>query len=270
MTAGISAGILLGRIVGGAVADWLGWRPMLLVFASACVLFAIAALFTLPRRPPSPSVSYWAAIRSLPALLKTHRTLRIAAISGSLWFFSFSLVWVSLSVALAVPPVSMSPTGIGLYSLAGLAGIAATRVAGSLADRYGSGRIIVAGLALALACSVGLGFSLDLPPVMLGALALFDAGLFAAQVANQSRVLGIAPARPAMFNSVYMVIYFIGGSLGTSVGGTVVVWWGWPTAALIAAASIAAAAALVLVAANQPILGLIRRPRRKSVGPEGE
>ena len=34
--------------------------------------------------------------------------------------------------------------------------------------------------------------------MLLAALAVFDAGLFSAQVANQSAVLGIDPARPAL------------------------------------------------------------------------
>ncbi|WP_260508847.1 hypothetical protein [Mycolicibacterium farcinogenes] len=68
-------------------------------------------------------------------------------------------------------------------------------------------------------------------------LAVFDAGLFAAQVANQSMVLAIDPVAPARFDSAYMVVYFVGGSLGTAFGAAAVAWIGWlPTVAVTAAA----------------------------------
>ena len=214
VTAGISAGIVLGRILGG----------------------------TLAMRPAQ---SYLAVIRSLPGLLRSSRLLRTSAVAGSLWFFAFSLVWVGLSLALARPPIGLSPARIGVYSLAGLLGVAATRVAGAAADRRGSRTVIRAGLAAATVCTLTMTASLRLIPVLLAALAVFDAGLFSAQVANQSTVLGIDPARPAQFNGAYMVVYFIGGTIGTAIGGSLIDLTGWTgigltaTAALILAASIA-------------------------------
>nr|WP_269091188.1 MFS transporter [Actinopolymorpha cephalotaxi] len=244
VTAGISAGILAGRIAGGALADRVGWRWTLLIFAVACVAVAAAAGVVLPRARVAAAEKYLDVIRSLPTRVATHRVLRVSAVSGALWFFSFSLVWVGLSLALALPPLRLSPTAIGSYSLAGLLGIVATRVAGALADRHGSPRVILGGLALSFVCTVTMVFTLDVAPVLLVTLALFDAGLFAAQVANQSRVLSIDPRRPAKFNSTYMVVYFVGGSLGTAVGGGLVNTVGWPGVAATAAAAIAVAAVL--------------------------
>ncbi|HEX3811686.1 MAG TPA: MFS transporter [Mycobacteriales bacterium] len=250
VTAGISAGILLGRIVGGALANWIGWRPTLLTFAFACGLFAVAAFCILPRNVIPAAEPYRAAIRSLPRLLASNRVLRIAAMSGALWFLSFNLIWVSLSLALSLPPLNLSSAVIGLYSLAGLLGIAATRIAGALADRHPAHLIILAGLALSFVSTVTMVFTLDTAPILLVALALFDAGLFAAQVTNQSRVLGLDPKHPAKFNSAYMVVYFVGGSVGTGIGGSIVDWLNWPGAAAIAGAAVAAAAMIVLTTAE--------------------
>ena len=80
--------------------------------------------------------------------------------------------------------------------------------------------------------------------VALVCLGLFDAGLFAAQVANQSIVLAIDPAAPAQFNSAYMVVYFVGGSLGTAFGAAAAGWFGWPITSASAAAAIALAAVI--------------------------
>lgn len=252
VTAGISAGIVLGRILGGALADWFGWRMMLVDFAALCVLLGLVALIALPRYELTPPQGYLAVVRSLPRLVWTNRALRLAASSGALWFFSFSLVWVGLSIALARPPLSLSPGTIGLYSLAGLLGVFATRIAGRLADRFGSPTVVLSGLLLAGTCTLVMGFSLGAPPLLLVGLALFDAGLFAAQVANQSRVLSLDPARPAQFNSAYMVVYFVGGTAGTAVGGVLVAFAGWPGVALAGTLAIAVAIPIALLTGRTP------------------
>ncbi|MGR4862668.1 MFS transporter [Caulobacter sp. LARHSG274] len=241
VTAGISAGVLLGRLVGGGLADRVGWRAMLLIVACLCLSCALGSRVLLPRTTPHREGSYFATLASMPRLLLTHADLRAAALAGALWFFAFSLVWMGLSLALALPPLGRSPTTIGLYSLAGAAGIVATRVAGQLADRFGSPRVVLAGLGLALLCALVTPFILGVAPLMILTLALFDTGLFSAQVANQRRVLSLDPRRPAPFNSVYMVIYFVGGSLGTAVGGPLVSSFGWPAVGITAAMAITAA-----------------------------
>ena len=63
-------------------------------------------------------------------------------------------------------------------------------------------------------------------------------------MANQSTVLAIDPAAPARFNGAYMVVYFVGGSLGTAFGPLAVGLLGWTATALIAAAAIAFASVL--------------------------
>jgi predicted MFS family arabinose efflux permease len=251
VTAGISAGIVLGRVLGGTLAGWWGWRAMLFVFAAACLALALAAAAILPRTAIRPTQSYLTVIRSLPGLLRSSRQLRTSAVAGSLWFFAFSLVWVGLSLALARPPANLSPARIGVYSLAGLLGVAATRVAGAAADRRGPRVIILSGLAAAVVCTLTMTGSLHHVPVLLTALAIFDAGLFSAQVANQSTVLGIDPARPAQFNGAYMVVYFIGGSAGTAIGGSLIDLAGWAGIGLTATAALTVAAVIVLFSGNK-------------------
>lgn len=244
VTAGISAGILLGRMVGGGLTDAVGWRAMLLIVAAACLACAVIGRLLLPKSIVRAPESWLSGLRSAPGLLRTHPGLLVAAVSGALWFFAFSLVWVGVSLALSLPPYGLTPTTIGLYSLAGLAGMAVTPIAGSLADRFGSRPVVLAGLAVALACTLSMIPSLGSAPVLLIALALFDAGLFGAQVANQRRVLGMDPLRPAQLNSAYMLIYFVGGSVGAAAGGPIVSIFSWPVAAGVAALAIAAAIAL--------------------------
>jgi predicted MFS family arabinose efflux permease len=253
VTAGISAGILFGRMIGGGLTDLVGWRAMLLLVAAACLLCAGVGRALLPRHIERPSGSWLSGLLSAPRLLRTYPDLLVTSAAGALWFFAFSLVWVGVSLALSLPPHGLSPTMVGLYSLAGAAGMAVTPLAGRLADRFGARPIVLGGLALALACTLAMTPALGLAPLLLIALALFDAGLFGAQVANQSRVLNIDPLRPAQLNSTYMVIYFVGGSLGAAAGGPMVSSLGWPTAAGVAAAAILIALVLYIPRRRLPL-----------------
>jgi predicted MFS family arabinose efflux permease len=241
VTAGISAGILAGRIVGGWLNDEIGWRGMFLVFAIACAVVAVAAFFVLPGTAGSVTSGYLASLRRLPVLYLRCAPLRLAAGRGALWFFAFCAVWAGLGVALSQPPFSYSSEHIGVYAFAGLLGIVATRVAGAWTDRVGARRVLLVGLVVAMTAAATLGACLSNAALTLTCLALFDAGLFAAQVANQSTVLAIDAAAPAQFNSAYMLIYFVGGSAGTAFGAAAVGWFGWPATTAIAACAIALA-----------------------------
>jgi MFS family permease len=134
----MSAGILLGRLVGGSLTDILGWRRMLLTFFAVLALLGAIAAALLPSQRPRPDRTYRAALISLPPLLSQFPQLRRAVATGGLWYFAFNLIWVALALALtlAEPPHSLGPTTIGLYSLAGLLGFAAIPLTGRLADRY--------------------------------------------------------------------------------------------------------------------------------------
>jgi MFS family permease len=101
VTAGISAGIITGRTVGGWLNDEIGWRGMFLVFATACSVVAVSAFFVLPNAAGSVTSGYLASLRGMPVLYLRHAPLRLAAARGTLWFFAFCAVWAGLGVALS-------------------------------------------------------------------------------------------------------------------------------------------------------------------------
>ncbi|SHU41644.1 Probable permease [Mycobacteroides abscessus subsp. abscessus] len=252
VTAGISAGILAGRIAGGWLTDIIGWHAMLLTVAGAIVAVAGACLLFLPSAAGTLERNYFTELASVPGLFLRCRVLRSGALRGSLWFFAFCAVWSGIAVALSQEPYLLPAKQIGLYALAGVAGIFATRIAGVYTDRLGFRPVILAGLAVAGAACPVLAFGLGNSWATMAALAVFDAGLFAAQVANQTTILAIDPSAPARFNSAYMVVYFLGGSLGTAFGAAAVASFGWP-------ATVGACGAALLVAG---LLTVARAPRR--------
>ncbi|MFF2520743.1 MFS transporter [Streptomyces liangshanensis] len=250
VAAGMSAGILLSRLVGGTLTDILGWRRMLLVFAVLALLGAIAAHALLPRKQPTPEHSYRTTLAALPPLLRHHPQLRQAVATGSLWYFAFNLIWVALALALAQPPYSLGSTAIGLYSLAGLLGFAALPLTGRLTDRYDPRTVITAALLIAAVGTILLINGLNTPPATALGLALFDAGCFAAQAANQSRIIALDPQHSGSLSSVYLVLYFTVGALGTAFAAPLLNTLGWQGTTLTALTALLLAAALGL--ANKP------------------
>ncbi len=244
ISAGISAGILLSRFVGGILTQWCGWRRALLVFAGFAVLAALGTLPLLPARRPNGSGGYRSSLHMLLSLLRESSRLRRRAGAGMLWFFAFNLVWIGLAVRLAAPPYSLTAERIGLYSLAGTLGLVVTRIAGKLADRIGSRAVIVGGLIMAALSAIVLTVSLGHPAQTAAMLAIFDAGCFAAQVANQASVVAIHPARSGALSAAYLTLYYAAGALGTAIAGMIATRYGWSAITLGAAAAVIAAAVL--------------------------
>ncbi|MEV0170977.1 MFS transporter [Streptomyces sp. NPDC050803] len=259
VAAGMSAGILLSRLVGGALTDALGWRWMLLAFAAVCLLGALAAATLLPAERPQSRMRYRAALASLPLLLRQHPGLRRAVAAGGLWYFAFNLVWVALTLSLGRPPHSLDPTTIGLYGLAGLLGFAALPFTGRLTDRR-TPAAVIAGCMLTAAAGVALlATGPGTPPVTVLGLALFDAGCFAAQAANQSRIIALDPDRAGSLSSVYLVLYFVVGAVGTASAAPLLETVGWAPTCLAAAAALLAAAAV-----GRTPRAACRRPSRRA------
>ncbi|MFP3616619.1 MFS transporter, partial [Paraburkholderia sp. SIMBA_050] len=77
ISAGISAGILLSRFVGGVLAQWYGWRGALLTFAAFAVVSALCVMPLLPAQRPPGHTGYFSTLRSMPSLLRASRQLRL-------------------------------------------------------------------------------------------------------------------------------------------------------------------------------------------------
>lgn len=211
---GVSAGVLLSRFVGGLISQELNWRIMLLLFGLASFLLACLTRRLLPKETPRVEQSYLGLLRSLPSVLFRYRLLREGVAVGACWFFVFSMIWVTLVLAVAKAPLNLNAAQAGMFGFAGALGLFATRVAGRAADRFGYRPVIACGFTLLLAGVVTLFVARSSIAGTAIGLVLFDVGCFSAQVANQTRLLAIDANARSRIYSVYMFCYYAAGDTG--------------------------------------------------------
>lgn len=246
---GLLLGILLSRVVSGAVAEQLGWRMMFALAAGAVSLIALALRWRLPRFAPTTSLSYPALLGSLRSLWRRHPALRRAALAQGLLSVAFSAFWSTLAVWLHAAPFHLGSTAAGAFGLAGAAGALAAPLAGRLSDRRGPHGVTRLGAALVLASFLAL---LALPlldrtaGLWLVALAAvgFDLGVQASLIAHQTIVYGLDPAARSRLNASFFTVVFIGMATGSALGGLLLEHHG--VTGVFGLAALAAASALAL------------------------
>ncbi|HSM87607.1 MAG TPA: MFS transporter, partial [Candidatus Limnocylindrales bacterium] len=208
LMSGILLGILLARTLSGSVAAHFGWRAMFWIASGLALLFAALLYVRLPHVPAHSGLSYRQLIRSIWRLAAETPRLRRISMVGALLFAGFSGFWTTLVFLLETPPYHYGSQAAGLFGLIGATGALVAPIAGRLSDTRGPRYVV--GIAIGIVLASYLVFwvlGLHLPGLILGVI-LLDAGVQAAQVANQSRVLALRPDARNRVNTVYMICYF--------------------------------------------------------------
>ncbi|RAU47981.1 MULTISPECIES: MFS transporter [unclassified Pseudomonas] len=229
MVSGLSAGGLLARTVSGALGHWLGWRGMFSVAAALDLLVLLAIATRMPRSEVSSALPYGALLRSLWQLMRRYPPLWRSALCGGLLFGALNVFWGSMAGLLAQPPYGFSTLQSGLMGLSAVVGIACASTLGRLTRRY-SLTLSCLGAGLVMAAFVALEFAgqMAIVPLVLVAATFIDLGNRANQLAHQTRVLALQPDAVSRLNTVFMMVYFVGGALGSSLGAAAAQHYGWP------------------------------------------
>ncbi|WP_211166286.1 MFS transporter [Mucilaginibacter robiniae] len=212
---GLLIGILLSRTISGLVGDYLGWRAMFYIAAGLMLLMWALIAWIVPEVEPDYKGTYLDLMKSLIAITRQEPQLRLAALRGALCFAGFSAFWTTIVFLLNTPAFHMGSTAAGAFGLVGAFGALAASVIGRLTDKKGTNQIITYTLLLVLASFIIFIFSSQsLIGLIIGVIVL-DMGVQATHIANQAIIFSLNPNARNRINTVYMVTYFIGGSLGT-------------------------------------------------------
>lgn len=215
-------GGLGGRLLGGWIHPPLHWRW---AFVSVSVLVAAAALAarrTLPREGLRRVER--AADAGFIALMTRADILRPLAVGFSA-FFVFSSLFNYLPFYLQGPPFRASTPMITLMYAAYVVGIVMAPLSGRISNRFGNGFTMLAG-AILFAAALALTHWPALPAVA-AALGGVCAGFFSvhsAAVGSMNRRLTASRGRA---NSLYVLVYYLGGSAGITAGGFGYQRFGW-------------------------------------------
>jgi predicted MFS family arabinose efflux permease len=181
----------------------------------------------LPHDWPERQIRYGELLRSIGSLVWSQPILREASLSGAMLFGAFNTFWTTLVFFLGTPPYHYGAKTAGLFGLAGVAGALLAPRAGKFADRRGPGFTVT--LAILTMIVSYLVFDLagrTIAGLIVGVIVL-DAGVQGGHVANLTRVYALVPEARSRLNTVYMVSYFLGGSLGSAMGALGWSHWGW-------------------------------------------
>jgi len=240
---GLLVGILLARTASGFLGAHLGWRAVYVIAAGLMLVLGAALRGFLPRSHPEVSLPYPTLLRSLFTLLAEEPVLREAALLGALGFAAFSVFWSTLAFFLEAR-LGLGADVAGLFGVLGAAGALAAPIIGRRADR--TSPRANAGLMLAVALA-GFGALAVTGHRLVGLVAgvlLLDVGVQGNHVSNLARVHARRPDARSRMNTVYMVTYFVGGSLGTAVGTWAWTGYGWTGVCAAGAGFVLAALAL--------------------------
>ena len=222
---GLLIGVLLARIVSGFIGAQFGWRAIYWIAAGLMLLLALLLRITLPKNQPQTHLSYFQLLRSLGQLVRQEPVIREACIFGAMAFGAFSAFWSTLAFFLSTPPYHYGSEVVGLFGLVGVVGALSASFVGRLADRLDAR--IITGIALTITLLAFVVFWLCghwLWGLVIGVI-LLDMGAQSNQVSNQTRIYSLNPEAANRLNTIYMVSYFVGGSLGTALG-----TYGWSVA----------------------------------------
>lgn len=241
---GLLTGILLARTVSGIVASLFGWQAMFIVAAVLILAVIPAANIVLRHAPHHRSGGhYFTLLRNTWRLYGAHALLRLRAAYGAAAFALFSMLWSTIALLLAGAPYHYSPSAIGLFGLLGVAGATAANLVGRITRVP---RIVLTIVAIVVALG---GFALlwsgqtTLGLLIVGVVVL-DVGVQGLHVLNQHAIYTLAPAERARANSVYMIWYFGGGSIGSVLATAMWSAAGW-SGVCVTAIGVAVVAALV-------------------------
>jgi len=245
--AGTTVGGLTGRLIPAGLLEIVDWRAALVVSSLVALGMAVLMTVLLPRQRRFTPKRI--GLRTeLAAMLEHLRNPRLVGL------FVIAFVGMGVFVSLynffgfrMIDHFGLSPALVGLVFLMYLSGTWSSARAGALTDKYGRGRVLIAGAALMF---LGLLATMSgwLPGALTG-LFLFTASFFAMHSTASSWIGLAATSHRAEASSMYLFSYYAGSSLVGAATGVVFALTSWSGFILVLAAL------LLLVVAKALVLG---------------
>ncbi|SFO31818.1 Predicted arabinose efflux permease, MFS family [Bradyrhizobium sp. Ghvi] len=238
---GLMIGILLSRPAASLIADLWSWRAYYLASAVLMTLLVVALARYLPKLQPAVRVGYVDLLRSFPKLLREEPVLRVRAWTASLVMASFTAFWSAVALRLPDAPFTLDAKGIAAFALIGVAGAAATPLAGRGGDKgwarpifFAAHLCIIGSLALCAWAGVIESRSAALLVLSLGTI-LLDIGITADQTLGRRAINLLRPEARGRINGLFVALFFVGGGVGSAAASLAWSYAGWTAVCAVAA-----------------------------------
>lgn len=224
---GLLTGILASRVISGYVGHLFGWRSMFIIAAAMMGISALVIALTFPNVKPNYNGRLSGLMASIVRLAKDNPRSLVYSVRSGFCFGSFLGLWACLAFRIKEAPFFQGSDVVGMLGLCGIAGALTASNVGKYIPRFGVERVNLTGdLLIGLAWIILLFFDSSYAGLIAGII-IIDIGMQCIQLSNQSATMKLAPGAASRMNTIYMVTYFIGGSLGTFLAGTFWSLWGW-------------------------------------------
>ncbi|WP_195724264.1 MFS transporter [Paenibacillus monticola] len=147
MQSGSVAGTILGPLIGGGLADWIGFRPIFYVVGALLFVASLLALFLVREKFDRVEAAHEPQVSVLAGLKELAKIPQLPALFGVTFLLQFAMISPMTLLPLYVEKLHGSAVNIaflaGMVSaVTGLSNMIASPVLGKLSDRVGAHRIL--------------------------------------------------------------------------------------------------------------------------------
>ncbi|HTV78407.1 MAG TPA: MFS transporter [Steroidobacteraceae bacterium] len=211
-------GGMAGRLGTASISQYAGWRWAIATMGAAGL--AAGAAFAVAAPPSRAFVRKQHDLRSLTHAMRGHlsdKVLPLLYVEGFLLMGVFVSVYNYISFRLEAAPYGLSQAAVGLVFLVYLIGSFSSAWVGILASRLGPGRVLWMPIAV-LTMGIVLAAVRPLIAVLVG-IAIVTGAFFAAHSTASGWVGRRAIRDRAQASALYLLAYYLGGSLLGSASG---------------------------------------------------
>lgn len=233
---GLLLGIMLARPTASLITGIWGWQPVF--FLSAVIMGIVAILLgcLLPKRIPAKKDNYQAIIKSMWYLFKEKPVLRRRSFYQAALFGCFSLFWTVVPLYLS-QHFNLTQREIAFFGFAGVTGAIAAPIAGRLADRGWTRKLtgyafVIAAFAFLLTHVLQSNHTISLV-IFCAAAILLDMAVSGNLVLGQQVIYALGDEIRGRVNGVFMAVFFVGGAIGSALGGWSYAQGNWTAASII-------------------------------------
>lgn len=223
---GNAIGGLSGRIIIGTMTDLFSWQIGMIVLGVLSIIISCYFVWALPESihfTPRP-LQFRLLTKTLFQHIKDRRLVLLFGIGFTL-MGSFVTMYNYIGFKLVESPYNLSMTFVSWLFVVYLVGTWSSTWFGSLSDRYGRQNVLYSGIVIMLLGAV-LTFPVSLP-LKISGLVIFTFGFFGAHSIASGWVSHLAKVDKAQASSLYLFAYYMGSSIGGTLGGIFWMSYGW-------------------------------------------